>query len=277
MSYFAAQGFDKKQCTEALKVFRGVDRPCMAILWKTFDRPGGNCAQRFLFENRDKPHTLQIHFDDSTYRRRAEWYPGAVAPEYKTHEYNREVRNRDAYVLGEVRARAVEIMDFIENYGFSTTEIILSTGLEDDYTDKAYRILYEEIKKSIAPNILMARNPNATIERSTDRGDADFIELHGVQPKFREASRGRCITSTDGYGIEFQNRNRTGSKPGVLSVPEVHRFIRRSRKSGCRVFLWWPAPQGRGSAKFTEPSSRDFWIYRQDVSAVNKIIRRFEQ
>lgn len=277
MSYFAAQGFSKAQCTEALKVFKGIENPCLSILWKTFDRPGkANCAQKFLFENRAKPHTLQIHFDDSTYRRRKEFYFGAIAPEYKTQEYNRELRNRDEYVLRLVRERAVEIMEFKRDYGFDTTELILSTGLEDDYSTAAFRAVYEEIKKNITPDVLLARNPNGTKESGIDIAGADFIELHSTKPKFRESSGARCITSLDGYGLELSNHNRRGSKPGVLSMPEVLAFIRRSRARNCRVFLWEPESQGRGQGEFMEPRRRNFRIRSENVRLINKIIRRFD-
>lgn len=277
MSYFAAQGFTQKQCTEALKAFNGVKNPCLSILWKTFDRPGGNCAQRFLFENRSKPHTLQIHFDDSTYRRRAEYYFGAITPEYKRDQYNRELQNRDEYVLSEVRNRALEILQFKIDYGFENSEFILTTGLEDDYTGSAFKAVYEEIKKNIGPGFYIGRNPNGTQESNYRTDDLDFIELHSVKPRFKDSSRARCFASTDGYGIEFQNRNRTGSKPGVLSIPEVRRFIRRYANRGCRVFLWWPDPQGRGGPVFLEPSRRDFRIYRSHVRSINKLVRSFDK
>ncbi len=50
---------------------RRVSKPAMAIVWGTFGSNGA-CVQRFLTQNRDRPHLLEIHFSNQTclkYRR----------------------------------------------------------------------------------------------------------------------------------------------------------------------------------------------------------------
>lgn len=247
----------------------------MSILWKTFDRPKrALCAQRFLNRYMHKPHTLQIHFSDETARRARRTYQGAVAPTKSVNLYNRALERENEGILRRVQLRALEIVDFIYQNANEETEVILSTGLEDTYTNRAYRILHREIKKNIPSEFLTSRNPLGKNENAFDIGGADFIELHSFKPRF--TGQAGCIASLDGYRIDFDRRDSRGLSEGVVKLSDVSHFIRRHRARGCHVFLWWPGPQGRGEAKFVEPRRRDFRIYREDVSAINRIIRRFQ-
>lgn len=276
VSYFAAQGFTSKQCNEALRVFNGVERPCMSILWKTFDIPGRSlCAQRFLHKFRDKAHTLQIHFSNESARRTGRLYPYEFAPGLNVARYNRALANQSRAVLKRIHARALSITEFIGDFANSNSTIILSTGLEDNYTNKAYRVLYREVKKTIPSHVLISRNPMGKNEKAFDIADADFIELHGLLPRFISNGAG-CIANLDGHRIDFDGSDRRELREGVLELPQVHSWVARYRKRQCLVFLWWPGAQGRGEARFVEPRRRNFRIYRSDINAMNKIIRSFE-
>lgn len=247
----------------------------MSILWKTFDIPGRSlCAQRFLHRYRDKAHTLQIHFSNESARRSNRLYSYEFAPHLNVARYNRALANQSRAILKRIAQRASSITSFLDENAGVHTETVLSTGLEDNYTNKAYRILYREIKKSIPSHVLISRNPVGSNEKAFSLSGADFIELHGLSPRFSGGAR--CIASLDGHRIDFDGRDLRGVSQGVLELPQVSSWVRRFREGGCLVFLWWPGPQGRGEARFIEPRRRDFRIYRSDVSAMNKIIRSFE-
>lgn len=280
MSFFAAQGFTRSQCTKALKVFDGVQKPCMSILWHTFTKPGGdNCAGRFLEQHKDKRHTLQIHFDNGSGRRLRRLGKYEIERGLSQSRFNRLVEQHSEHVLSKLRARADEITKWIAENANPNSEILVSTGLEDGYSAKAYRVIAEMLKKTLPQGVLIGRNPNETRENRVDTFGADFIELHSLKPKFRKGSSARCVVSTDGYDIRFERGGNGGGNESIVYLPEVRSFFRRYRARGCRVFLWWSAPQGRSAreSKFIDPRRRTLRVSASDISAVNKIIRRLDQ
>jgi hypothetical protein len=279
VSYFAAQGFTSSQVREALKVFRHVKRPCVSVLWNTFDIRGRKTfIKRFLKKFKDKPHVLQIHFDNGSARRSGTAEPYDIGFGWDSYWYNFALKHEFSTAIEPAQARTHKIVDYVSRYGNANTQVIFSRTLEDDYTSKAYQVLARAQDEILPPTFLTSRNPNGKPEYSVDYSRDDLIELHGFKPKWAEASRSRCIASTDGYSIDFDGSDKRGVSQGVLSLSDLRDFIRRHQKRGCYVFVFWPEPQGRGiGLQFIEPRRRDFRIHSKDVHIVNKIIRRFEK
>lgn len=272
VSFFAAQAFDKKQCTEALKVYENVQTPCMAILWKTFTLKQNNlCAQTFFNKFNKKPHVLEIHFSNEAGRRNRRLSSYEFLPALSTVKYNSNLERRHRGTLKSIKRNAIEIMDFISINANQNSTVILSTGLEDNFSAQAYRVLIAEIKKNISNKILTVRNPVGKHER--DYTSADFIELHGVQPHIKPESKSRCILNLDGVTIDFNDRRSDKSRIKISDVPS---YIKRGQDHGCIVFLWWKEPQGIG-AEFLSPRSRNFRIHPKQINLINNLIRRFEK
>lgn len=274
VSYFAADAFSRDECTKALHVFDKVKVPCMAILWRTFGEPGkGTCTSRFLSKFKSKPHVLEVHFSNEAGRRNKRLGEGEFVRTLSVKQFNSSLIRESKYILEKLRRRALSISDYYLKFGNPNTDLILSTGLEDNYTNKAYRVIVREIKKNIHSNIWLVRNPQGSNEANHDYSGADFIELHGMAPAYKTASRGRCIANLDGTDIRFENGGERQYLDGSISMPQLTSFIKRAKKDGCRIFLWWSGPQGIERGKFTYPRSRNFRIFRKDITLVNKIIR----
>lgn len=272
VSFFAAQAFTDHQCSQALQVFNNVHTPCMAILWKTFTLKQNNlCAQRFLSKYRDKKHILQVHFSNEAGRRNRRLSGYEYAPTLSVHEYNTRAGRRHAGTLRIIQSNAKAIKNFLRKHGNSNSLFLISTGLEDNFTTKAFKNILATIKQVIEPNVhnvRFVRNPVGHHEKYYI--GADFIELHGVRPDIK--SKGKCIQNLDGISIKFSSGEPDSQEILLSSVPS---FIQRGISLSCLNILWWKEPQGI-KAIFKHPRSRKFLIEPYKINLINNLIRRFE-
>jgi hypothetical protein len=269
VSYFAAQAFTESQCNEALKVFNNVDIPCMAILWKTFTLKQNNtCTQEFFRRYEGKPHILAIHFSNEAGRRNRRLSRYEHLPKLSINGYNSGLERRRRRTTRSVTNNAKEIKHFIDKFANHESRILVSTGLEDNFSTEAFKVIVKLIREAI-PNVEIIRNPVGDSEKYYI--GADFIELHGVQPHIKSA--GRCIQNLDGISIKFSDGKPDAQEILLSALPA---FIKRGQALSCLVFLWWREAQGIGS-KFIEPRKRKFLIEPKKINLTNNLIRRFQK
>lgn len=269
VSYFAMQAFNDSECNQALQVFNNVHTPCMAILWKTFTLKQNNlCAQRFLSKFKDRPHILEIHFSNEAGRRNRRLSRYEFAPSLSVNEYNSRLGRRHRGTLRSVQSNAKAIKKFIQNESNENSKILVSTGLEDNFTVKAFKTIVSELRKVLGQGILIVRNPVGHHEKYYN--GADFIELHGVHPQIE--SKGRCIQNLDGISIKFSPGEPDKQEILLSALPA---FIERGQALSCLTFLWWKEPQGIG-AIFKHPRARKFLLEPNKINLINNLIRRFE-
>lgn len=270
VSYFAAQAFTESQCNQSLQVFNNVHTPCMAILWKTFTLPENNlCTQRFLKRFEGKPHILQIHSSNEAGRRNRRLSRYEHLPGLSVNEYNKRLGRRHRRAVKAVQKNASQIKHFVKDHANVNTHLIISTGLEDNYSLEAYKTIIQTIKAVFkdVQNVQYVRNPVGDHEKYFK--GADYIELHGVQPHIKSA--GRCIQNLDGISINFSN---TKSNSQEILLSAVSDFIKRGQALSCINILWWKEPQGL-IGDFKHPRSRKFLIEQYKVNLINNLLRRF--
>jgi hypothetical protein len=269
VSYFASEAFSTSQCKEALKVFDGVRHPCMATLWGTFGRHGPDgCTAHFLRKFGGRKHTLEIQFENWSGRRRHALKQGELFPTFGVSQYVRKIELKDTLVIARIRARAEAIAKFLSEQASENAEIIVTTGLEDNLSNRAYRIVLAELKKTLPANVLLARNPEGADEKNHSFDGADFAELHTVSAKFNQP--GKCIVSLDGQDIDFTNSRREDNRN--VRYASLFNQIRRYRARHCYFILWWAAVQGKQSIN---PRSRSFSFSSKNISLINLLLRRF--
>jgi hypothetical protein len=269
VSFFAAQAFTDKQCNESLQVFNNVHTPCLAILWKTFTLKQNNlCTQKFLSRFKDKPHILEIHFSNEAGRRNRRLARYEFATSLSTEQYNRNLERGHRGTLKLIQRNAKAINKFLIKYSNENTTKLVSTGLEDNFTSKAFVAVLQTIKP-ILQNVRFVRNPVGDYEKYYI--GADYIELHGVQPEIKASSYGRCLVNLDGISIQFHDGAISSTE---ISIQDLSSFIERYRSKNCIVALWWKEPQGIESV-FKHPRSRKFLIEPYKINLINNLIRRF--
>lgn len=236
----------------------------MAILWGTFSTKN-ICTKKYLQRFKDEPHTLEIHFSNEAGRRNGRLGKGELFPSLTVGQYNKALERKKPFVLKEIRLRAKAIAFFFENYGSPKTRLILSTGLEDNYTRKAFENFVRVIREEIPTSVILTRSP---LHSTRFFPGAHFIELHGDTPDF--PSGAPCISNLDGTDISFGDDRRVLN--GAISISEVHRFLKRTRS--CARLIWWSASQGIERGRFIKPRSRNFRIHSQNINAVNRLLRQ---
>lgn len=257
VAYLASSAYSPTQCTVALRAFRGVDRPILATLWGTFGEKN-ICVERFLRQNIGRPHALEIHFSNEAGRRNRRLGSGELLREYDVRAYNRALTRGTA--KRRISGRLADVQRFLSSYANSNSQVFISTGLEDNFTDRAYRAIYQQLKEAF---------PKYSIVRSPLRNTRLFhhaIELHGTRPKF---PRGKCIASLDGIDIDLSGQR--GTNDHRISRSEVRSYLGRYRN--CTRLLWWDAQQGISRKRFIKPRSRNFNIRVQDVDAINRLLK----
>lgn len=266
VAYYGMQKFTAEQCDQALQVFDGVKHPALSILWGTFGE-GQDCIAAFLERFSEVPHTLVLHTTNETCRR-APRYCGLGEPQrgLRFWQLNERLEKADPVTLFYLRARIRAIKRFLDFHATKNTKVILTTGLEDNFTPKAYRRVIKTLKR-YAPHYTTARNPVGSDARSFDTYRANFIELHGYNVQFGTKS---CIWSNDGIDINFNS----GRRPlnGSRSVSELLSEIGRIKGNCSYLFVWWNT-QGIVDGQFIEPRERTIRLYPKDISVVNKILK----
>lgn len=241
----------------------------MAILWKTFTLKENNlCTQEYLRRFEGKPHILEIHFSNEAGRRNRRLAKYEHLPKLSINGYNSGLERRRGRTIRSVTNNAKEIRHFIEKFTNQNTQILVSTGLEDNFSTEAFKVIVKEIRR-ILQNVQIVRNPVGDNERYFK--GADYIELHGVQPHIKSA--GRCIQNLDGISIKFSDGKPDAQEILLSAVPD---YIKRGQALSCITVLWWKELQGI-EAKFIEPRKRKFLIEAKKINLINNLLRRFQQ
>lgn len=256
VSYFAMQA-KSFPCEEALSVFRGVEVPATAVLWGTFGSER-TCLKKYL--KLGQRRILEIHPTNEAGRRNRRSQIGDLLPGYTVEQLNRALERGSRTVILAFKRRVSRIDSFLKRYADYTTEAILSTGLEDNYTEKAFRRVLGIVKQY---GYAVARSK---VGHSRSDG-VDFNEYHGVLT----SAPAPCIFNFDGTDIRT-DLGRWGYSNSV-SLSRAKELLRKARK--CRVaFLWEASAQGIEGERFIKPRERSFRTSRKGRRIFNSIIRR---
>ena len=268
----SARGLTTAQCSTLLRAYDGVKKPSLSFLWKTFDRGLGDCPKRFTERFKDKPHTLSVYLSNETCRRPPRYCePGReIFAHTRYGPLSRLLERKDRRLLGAFSRRAGAISAYLGTVANENTELVIIYGLEDDWSNKAFRAVKAAVDPMLDTKILKVRNPNGRDAKRYSLGGADFIELHPIESNFRGKA---CIFSNDGVDVNLGGSYRPLRDP--LSVSTMFSAIREAKRACSRTFLWWNN-QGVGE-RFIVPSKRSYRINKNDIAVINKLLRRLEK
>lgn len=222
-------------CDEYLKELNKSPRPIMSVLWGTFG-DDLTCIAKFIEENHDRDHAVEIHFSNERCRAWGRCFEGEVFPDLDTDEYNELLSDGGSLAYNVLIGRAFEITLTANTLGNFNTKWFLSTGLEDSYSPKAYEYLYN-VLKSIWPYGFI-RTP------LKDGFHHEFVERHSLSAECTEET----FASNDGVGIA----------PG-----EVEFY--RENHSDCKGTILWTCGLQGICGEFVSPRDRTFELSSDDV------------
>lgn len=241
-------------CQQAIRLINQAQRPGMSVLWSTFGS-SLNCLYAFTSANAHRPHLLHVHFSNEACRRNKRCLGQEVFPTLDVRSYNTLLRDYPAIAYATIGPRVEQIKQALESISNKNTVLMLSTGLEDNYTERAYESIYKMIR-SVWPH-LMNRNP---VSPKAGAGSAIFLESHLLNKKFENRF---CLVSEDGN----QQQNKDSVK------------LFKKYKKCFAVFLWRWRWQNNASSKvkragvFIPPMERRFRITARDVRDVGATLR----
>lgn len=279
VSCFACSALTDQQCSDFLKIYDGIAEPKLAVLWRTFAPPSKDrCVAKFLSRFWDRPHTLAVHFQNGPGRRNGRLSRYEFLSAETVGTLNAKLERRATRTIRTIEREADRIVAWALERAGPNTSIELSTGLEDNYSNKAFRVIARTLKKRVPPTWHLYRNPVGENEGNNSFSGTSFVELHGYEPRWKRSTseRGRCSYSNDGIDLDLG-----GNRPiePYIFLPAMRSHISRARKHNCRSWIWWGAVQGLegGEGGFTHPRGRSLRVLSSDIDLLNQFLRSLEK
>jgi lysophospholipase L1-like esterase len=251
-------------CAQALSVFETGAGPALATLWGTFGKDT-RCLAEWFKTAPEKPHTLEIHPWNGPCIRNKRCESDEIGAGLSIKEFNRKLEQGDEQLIRAITERIREIKAAVEKLARHSDELILSTGLEDNYSPAAFENVLRVLKEHWPYKIV--RNPVGDLKNKEYTG-ADYLELHGSDPMF--GPEDRCIANLDGTDINFPHR--AGVDPQPISWQKAKEYVERYSKQCRLTYVWSGAWQGLFGRSFQPPSARSFKVEQRDVEMVKQLL-----
>lgn len=265
VAYYALQAFSTSQCAKALSVFNGVQTPSLAILWGTFGTSNA-CLKRYLSTYSNVPHVLEVHITNNTCMREGICRRGEVVRGVSWRRYNRLLEERDPTTIRLLKSRIYSIARTVRSLRGPGTRVLLSSGLEDNYTRAAYETVRSLLSSALTITPFeIVRNPMRV--RPSTTPVADLLEGHRLHPNIGTQWDSRCVVNNDGVSIQFNSSPRRGE----IYWTRLPSFIDPYRSRGCLVYLWWAGPQGLGESRIT-PGRRRYILSTDALQKINQTL-----
>lgn len=266
VAYFAMQS-PKFPCKEAMTVFDDGLPLSTAVLWGTFGTETA-CLDTFLRLHPSQPRVLEIHFSNEACRRNNRCAGTDYLPQLSVVKYNEVLESKDTATIDSIRERVKQIRGFVKAYENARTEFILSTGLEDNFTEAAFVEILAAVRSEWPHRIV--RSPVGTLKRPSFTG-ADYIEQHGSRPRFPK--KARCLANLDGTDLSFPHR--PSDQKNRIEWNTFNEYVNEFGPR-CRLTFAWAAPwQGIFGANFVQPADRNFLIDPKDVAELRELRKKY--
>jgi hypothetical protein len=248
LSAFAARN-SRFPCDAMLNIVANARYPAISVLWDSFG-DDNTCLIRFLTAFRDRPHLIQIHPWNNVALRNRSTEPQMVFHRLSKDRFNRLLEARDPGTIFALQTRLAEMVNFVNAHGSIHTQCLISTGLEDNYTPKAFETA-ALVVRSVWPYLI---NRNPVGGRGGKQGMVWFLERHGRSPHAE-------VVNEDG---------------AVNSLAQTKRIL-DGNKGALARFVWRPDHQGRvHDNKATYPrANREFEISARDERELGALLSRY--
>lgn len=250
VSAFAALSPDYP-CDALLAATDFSARPAIAVLDGTFG-DDWTCVARFVQRNAWRPHLVQVHLSNETCRRNGNCAEGELYAQFNVREWSKLLEQRNPHAFQAIADRLINLQTVLASFTTPNTSIILSTGLEDNFTDGAFAVLYP---------FVVSHWPYQVV-RSGKKTSGVLRESHG--------SNARCSGNTVVANEDGQ----------VHSIAASDRWL--AKQDRCyATFIWRADHQGRGvrngrvTASRTPPRKRKFKFSATDVRQLGGLLFKY--
>lgn len=230
-------------CRQWLSIVRRARRPVATVLWSFFGRDH-RCLKRFVQAVQRKPHAIQTYLLNGSSRRNKLLLQTEPYSSVGVGKFNVLLQRKDRKLMTAIRRRVLKIRKLLEKLARGKTRLILSLGLEDNYTTSAARVLYRAVRRVWPYEI--SENP---ITKRSYFGD--LRELHAPKPKCSK----RTIAISDGFNF---------------TEGDARAFMQQTRNCLMQV-LWSATLQGREHGPIS-PARRVYHISRSDSLMYKRLL-----
>ncbi len=223
-------------------------RPAIAVLPGTFG-DDWSCVARFIQRNSGKPHAVEVHLSNETCRRNHNCADGELYPQFDRRVWSKILEERNPYAFQAIADRISNLNAIRDHLSNPNTTWILSTGLEDNYTNQAFSNLYP----------FVAAHWGGITVRSGHSTKGVLRESHGANAR---CSGNTTVVNEDG---------------AVQTNRKSDKFLARNSSCFLRL-LWRPWHQGRSITKNRvnpepiPPKLRTFSFPATDVTALGGLL-----
>lgn len=268
-----SRNFQGSSCDNLIEALMTSPKPALAVLYKTFGN-NNSCLFKYWETARslNLPHLTEIHLSNEAGRRAGTTDKADFLYNLDVDRYNALLEAMPNWLRDDLIQRVREIVSLVDTYG-SGGEFILSTGLEDNYTGRAFQNLYQIVAEEWP--YLIARNVAFT--KSMRRQDwvvpdNIILEFHGYNSKIQ--TQAPCIANGDGQdmnfllnsGIDFPDKPAAGRS-------QVMRWLARATEKNCVIFFWAGKWQGFFSSSTPpRPLMRKFRFDREDIKPLSELL-----
>lgn len=265
VGYYAIQS-KNFPCERAVETFSGVKRPALMFLWSTFGT-STKCLEKIIKMNK-RPKEIYIHFSNECCRRNRTCGEGELLKNTTVGDLNKKLEKKDKKTLKEYEKRMDEILLFIDKMKDYNIKWFISTGLEDNYTEKAGKNVLSALKtykkkSKIEKKITIYVNP------LNSRCIANRCEIH-VKNLGRD---NHWLFIPDGYCVKpFDSCN-----TNVYTQKEQESKLNAQLKNKNKYFVWWQGQQGRSNElpnNAKPPRKRKITITEAQVKEANRLLKK---
>ena len=253
-------------CERALKVYDNVKKPALMFLWGTFG-DDLNCVRKFI-ELPQKKKEIYIHISNECCRRNRTCKNGELLKEHSVAGLNNLIKLRNEKVKKAYQNRLNKIIKFIENYKNEDITWYVSTGLEDNYSFNAKKIVFNWLKNGknkseLKDKIKIYVNPldGTCINNKCEIHNKDL----GRDNHWAYVPDGYCVKPFD------------TCKTNIFTIDELTAKLLAQKKNGNRFFLWWSEQQGRYGeppSQAKPPRKRTIKITDRQIKYANEILKK---
>lgn len=258
-----ASNFTVAQCDKLLTVLEELPNPAIAILPYSFGT-SVKCLSRIyaLASNSDKEWVIQFHLSNEVGRRHRRLTSKEFLHRYSVTAYNKELEAMRLSTQLKIKTQILKIK--LVTLPYSNIRFILSTGLENNFTHKASRNLYNYVKANWPHEVAV----NPVINNNWRFDQTHLYERHGFN-SVSSKHQGRCIINNDGRSPKFYKSKFDSSRQ--VTVRAAEQWAAKTKHQGCIRFLWAARWQDSKEQFKAPPHQRKFIFGSSDINYIRRI------
>ncbi len=239
-------------CEANLRALERARKPGIQVLYGTFGYDT-SCLYSFAIRFQSRQSFVSIAFSNEARRRQNLLGEREMYRHDSVRGYNARLERMDSVTEATIVRRLREISEILlELERLGVTERSVTSGLEDNYTCKAWMKLDAIMRRELPPGTKIVRNPLKP-SATECASDVDHFELHEKDP----GMWGDDVVSTDGL---------------VYSERQHKEWALKAKRQWVNAICFWkPAWQGVNPKKFVSIEKRVFKFPESDIEEIQRL------